>query len=106
VTDSLDGAVRAADAVRYPRERSNAMMVAALARYYAGDLEEAAARFEAAHAEADSPDQAEEAMWLAVVALDRAVEDGRPSLRPAFHRAVEIYLRSYPSTERAARLLL
>jgi hypothetical protein len=106
VSDSLDGAARAPDAARYPRERSNAMMVAALARYYAGDLAEAARRFARAHAEADSPDQAEEAMWLAVVALDRAVENDRPSLRPEFHRVVEIYLRSYPSSERAARLLL
>ncbi|MFG0286036.1 MAG: hypothetical protein ACF8R7_16585 [Phycisphaerales bacterium JB039] len=106
VTDSLDGAARAPDAERYPQELSNAMMVAALARYYAGDLEEAARRFEQAHAQASTTEQAEEAMWLAVVALDRAVESGRPSLRPEFLRVVEIYLRSYPATERAARLLI
>lgn len=103
---SLDIALGGADAQRFPAERANAGLLLGLCLYYANDLEHAADRFEAVHTGAANPTQAEEALWLAVVALDRAVEGKRPSLKPRRDRLATLFVRSFPKTERAARLLL
>ncbi len=106
VADSLKVAGRSTDATRFPGERTNAGLLLGLSLYYAGDLEQAAEWLERAHAAAVAPQQAEEALWLAVVALDRAVEGNRPSLKDRRDRLAGLFLRTYPKSERAARLLL
>lgn len=94
------------DATAFAREQSSARTMIGLALFYAADFKTAADEFEKAHAQAANAQQAEEALWLAVVSLDRAVEGDRPSLAPERDRVAALYLRSYSSGERAAKLLL
>lgn len=100
------------DAQRFAGERTRSVILAGRAFFFAGDLETAATHFQRASALAASANdakQAQEALWLAVVALDRL------SIRTGAHpnRADEkldelstLFIRSYPATERAANLLL
>jgi len=104
--DILRAAVQMSDADRFPKQRGNARLLMGLSLYYAGDYMPAADFLEKAHSDAPSSEQAEEALWLAVVALDRAVDAGRISLTQRRDRLAELFLRSYPSGERAAKLLL
>jgi hypothetical protein len=102
----LDAAGATADAGDFPAERTNSVLVQGLALFHAGDFEQAARRLELAHQSAANAQQADEALWLAVVALDRAVEADRPSLAPERDRLTTLYLQSFPAGERAARLVL
>lgn len=103
--DALGHALDAADAARFAAERTEAAITRGLALYYAGLARQASEQLESASAAADRPDQAERALWLAIVALDAAVES-QPSLRPRLERLATLYLRQFGRTERAARLLL
>lgn len=102
----LDTAAATRDAAGFTKERTNAGLVAGLALYFAGDHAEAATRLTRAHAQAATADQAEEALWLAVVALDQGVAGGAGELSLERDRVSALYLQSYPSGERAAKLLL
>jgi hypothetical protein len=102
----LAGAAGMSDAATFPSERTNAAMVQGLSLFHAGDYEAASRQLELAHQGAATAPQADEALWLALVALDRAVEAGRPSLTGERDRLVVLYLQSYPAGERAARLVL
>jgi len=103
---ALDAALAANDAPRYPRERSQAMLLAAMAAYLSGQLLDAADRFERAHESADDTERAERALWHAIVALDAAIRRGETSHEARRDRLVTLYLQSFPGTERAARLLV
>ncbi len=94
------------DAGHYAAERTNAAIVEGLALFYAGEFEQAAERLGRAHAGATTAAQGEEALWLAVVALDRAAEKQGGASSAEFDRLATLYLQSYPATERAAKLLL
>jgi hypothetical protein len=94
------------DADTFAKQAGNARLLMGLSLYYAGDFVPAADLLESAHAEAASSEQAEEALWLGVVALDRAVDAGRTSLTERRDRLAELFLQSYPGGERAAKLLL
>lgn len=110
--DLLAAAIVTSDAEHFAAERTNAAIVEGLALFYAGDYVNAAAKLGSAHAGATTAAQGEEALWLAVVALDRAYEergevgDEVTEVTAEFDRLATLYLQSYPSTERAARLLL
>jgi hypothetical protein len=104
---SLDIATKQTDASRFPDQRSNAALVLGLSLFYAGELQQAADRFEEAYqASGSASKQSEDALWLAIVSLDKAVEGGRPSLRERLTRLGTLYLKTYPKSERAAKLLL
>lgn len=103
---SLEIALAGAETSRFPDELANAGLLIGLSLYGAGDPERSADRFEAVHATATNPTQAQEALWLAVVALDRAAEGTRPSLKGRRDRLAALFIRTYPRTERAARLLI
>lgn len=103
---SLDIALASPDRDRFPDERTNAGLLLGLSAFYAGLNEVAARRLEEVHASAATPAQAEEALWLAVVALDRAVEAGDAGLTERRDRVSSLFLAGYPRSERAARLLL
>ncbi|MCH7791969.1 MAG: hypothetical protein IID31_06785, partial [Planctomycetes bacterium] len=102
----IAAAIGTEDAQQFAEQLGNARLLQGLSLFYAGEFEDAAALLEAAHAGAPNPAQAEEALWLVVIALDRAVERGRTSLSPELVRLTTLYLQSYPSGERAAKLLL
>src|SRR5690606_16408558 len=104
--NSLRAAVESGDAGRFPSEHTNAGLLLGLALYYAGDLVQAADQFEATSQSAARPEQAEEALWLAVVALDKAIEGGKRSVEPRLQRLATMYLSAHPRSERAAKLLL
>lgn len=102
----LDRAADDAEALRFAAERAAAIMKSGLARYYAGDFLEASERFSSAfELNAEEPAR-RQALWFAVVALDRAVDGGRLSVVPERDRLALVYLQRYPGTEEAARLLL
>jgi hypothetical protein len=102
----LKTAVDAPDASRFADEQSNAALIYGLSAFYAGDLTEAADRFERASRAASSPKRAEDALWLAIVSLDKSVEGGKPSLKERLASLGTLYLQTYPRSDRAAKLLM
>jgi len=112
---SLQISVNAPDAARYAEERANAGLLLGLSRFYAGDLQEAADRFEetfqaagggTGQSSGPAAKRSEDALWLAIVSLDKAVEGGKGSLKDRLDRLSTLYLRTYPKSDRAAKLLL
>ncbi len=103
---ALDAALNADDVGRFPTERAQAMQLAAMAAYLGGALLDAADRFERAHEKAEDTEQAERALWHAIVALDAAIRGGNTGVEARRDRLVTLYLQSFPGTERAARLLV
>jgi hypothetical protein len=103
---ALDGAVNQTDAKNFPVERGQALVTAGRAYFKAGDMTAAADRFEEAARAGAERKQAEEALWLAIVALDRAVRDGATDDRDRLEGLSVLYVRSYPNTDRAATVLL
>lgn len=103
---ALDAALSAEDARRYPAERAQAMQLAAMAAYLSGQTIDAADRFERAHEAAEDTEQAERALWHAIVALDAAIRAADTGQEARRDRLVTLYLQSFPGTERAARLLV
>jgi hypothetical protein len=103
---ALDAAMEADDAARFPSERAQAMQLAAMAAYLGGALLDAADRFEKANEAATDTEQAERALWHAIVSLDAAIREGDQGVEARRDRLVTLYLQSFPGTERAARLLV
>lgn len=105
--DLLAAAVANPDAAKFDAERGRAAMRRGLALFYAGTMEEASRAFqEAASVPSAAPKLREDALWYAVVSLDRAVEAGQASLAPRRDQVSELFLRDFPASENAARLLL
>jgi hypothetical protein len=104
--DLLATATNNADAAQFPKEREKAEIRHGLALYYAGDLEAAAAQFQVAANVAVTPDQKRDALWYAIVTLDRAVEGGKTSLAADRDKIATLYLQEFPGSENAAKLLL
>jgi hypothetical protein len=102
----LENASQSRDASRFPAEQSNALMLGALCLFYSARLEQAADRFEQTHRLAPATAQGEDALWMAIVALDRAVDGGRLSLKERLNRLATFYLQRYPSGDRAAMLIM
>lgn len=105
---TLENAATAADAGRFADEKSNATLLRGLATFYAGDLSQAADRFEQAFqaAGAAGGKRAEDSLWMAIVALDKAVDGGATTMKERLARLGSLYLQKYPKTDRAAKLLL
>lgn len=102
----LDAALRQEDAASFGNERSKAGMIVGLCLFYAGDFAAAADRFLESSRNATDAARGEEPLWLAVLALDRAVRAGDGTARPRRDEAAALYLQSYGGTERAAKLLI
>ncbi|MCL4220570.1 MAG: hypothetical protein KJZ65_04285 [Phycisphaerales bacterium] len=104
--DLLRAAFGSEDAARFPGERVRAGLSLGLAEFYRGRLLEAANRFEETAAQATDPQRREEALWLAIVALDRLATQGHEEARQRGERLGVVYMTEFPSTERAAIVLL
>jgi hypothetical protein len=102
---SLANAIGSPDAAKFPAERGNAGVLLGLSSFYAGDLVEAADEFERAFRADASDKSSEDALWLAVVSLDKALPD-KPSVKERLKALSALYLRTYPKSDRAAKLLL
>ena len=94
------------DASQHVNERVRAITSAGTSFYLSGDPLFASEILERAVSEARSPEQAENALWLAVVALEDAVERGDESLIPRRDQAAQLYLTTYAGNDRSARLLM
>lgn len=103
--DLLGSAAGSSDAVRFPQERIKAMIRRGLAQFYAGDLIASAETFQKA-GDGAPPELRRDALWYGVVALDKAVDTGKPSAVPARDAVAMLYLKEFPGTENAAKLLL
>lgn len=102
----LKAAAEAVDAGQFPKERETAAIREGLALFYAGDLEAAARQLQAAADICVTPKQKRDALWFAIVAMDRAVERGNKGLVQERDRVATLYLQQFPASENAARLLL
>jgi len=102
----LAGIESAADIGVFVNEVGKARIRSGLALYYAGDLEKAAEQFQAAAQPPATADQRRDALWYGIVALDRGVDQGRPSLAMARDGLAMVYLKEFPTTPNAAKLLL
>lgn len=104
--DVLSAATSASDALRFSADAGRASMLRGLSLYYAGELPRAAEVFTGIGNAAADAKLKEEALWYAIVALDRAVEGGSPSLAAERDRVATLFLTSFPASPNAARLLL
>lgn len=102
----LESATVADDAGTFPRERAAAARLAGSAWHYAGDFAQAIARLEQAAQWADTPAAREEALWLAVLAAERAARRRNVALDEPLRRLGLLFLREYPHSPQAARLVL
>ncbi|MGE3321125.1 MAG: hypothetical protein AB7K52_02570 [Phycisphaerales bacterium] len=103
----LEGAVIQLDSGKFPVERTRALIAAGRAVFRAGDMNGAADRFSRAASEASDAALAEEALWLAIVSLDRAArEPGGSASQTRRDELVVLFVKTYPATERAANLLI
>jgi hypothetical protein len=96
-------ASEAGDAGRFPVQRDDARLKAAFSEIRAGRPRDAM-KIARAVLDGDPDSQArEEAAWLLIVAIDETLD---PALRPEMAEGVRDYLRAYPGTQRASRLLV
>lgn len=102
----LAAALDSTDATKFESERGRALTRRGLALFYAGDLAASAEVFEEAYTRSTDLEQRRDALWFAVVALDRAVESGKPSLESRRDRVSQLFLQQFPASENAAKLLL
>jgi tetratricopeptide (TPR) repeat protein len=102
----LEQATQASDAAAFAKEAERAILNQGLALYYAGDLERASEVFRRISVTSTDVTRKQDAAWYAIVSLDKAIERDRPSLTPERDRLAMVFIREYPSTERAIRLLL
>ncbi len=103
---AFDEASESDDAGKYTEQASRSQQVRGLALFYAGDFMEASLAFESGASTARDPGERDDALWFALLALDRAIDGGRVSEEPRRERLTALYLEEFPGTERAARLLL
>lgn len=102
----LESTLGAGDSKDFPAERVRTRTRLGLARYYAGEYANAVEAFVKASEEATTPALREDALWYAVAALDYAIERGAMSNVAQRDRLALLYLREFPDTDNAARLLL
>lgn len=101
----FEAAEAARDAGSFGASRWRASSLRGMCLFYAGRLVEAADRFQMV-AESDAgEDQRREAMWYAVLSLDRGAERDQ-SLAERRDRLATLYVSTYPGSENAARLLM
>lgn len=102
----LDSATNAADADKYPHDRTRAAIQRGLALFFGGELESAADVLQKAALSAGTSDMKRDALWYAIVALDAAVDSNKPSLASERDRLAVLFIQNFPTSEQAARLLL
>ncbi len=101
----LGDALQASDTAQFPAELPRARVREGLALYYAGAYADAADRFQRASEGAPSAIR-RDALWYAIVSLDRAVDEGQASQVATRDRLATLYLQEFPGSDNAARLLL
>jgi hypothetical protein len=105
--DHLERALEEPDASFYAASLPDGQRLIAWCHYFRHELIQARAAFERA-AEMLAPDEAADALWMAILCLDRLLEaDGRsPALEDELVRLTKRFLAEYPSSEHAPKLVL
>ncbi len=102
----LDAAVAEPDAQRYPKAAAGCRWLIAWCRYFQSSFLPARAAFERA-AETLSPKDGPEALWMAVVCLDKVVQAGHgEALARELAALIDRFLAQYPSNPHAPRLIV
>lgn len=104
--DLLAAAIKSDDASKFSKETAKAGIRQGLSLFYASDFVAAAESFQAAADASKDTASRRDALWYAIVTLDRAVEQGRSSQVSVRDRLATLYLQEFPGTENAAKLLL
>ncbi len=103
---ALKAAAAESDAQKYPIAAASCMRLIAWCSFFRGNFLDATAEFEAAST-ALSGDDAAEALWMAIVSLDKVVEAGRSrEAREQLNGLIDRFLAMYPSHPNAPRLLI
>lgn len=110
--DMLQAAVGQPDAETFRIDRAKAGVMMGRCFFYSGDPRQAGERFATAWEAAGKVaggEAAEEALWLSVLAFDRAARAGGEGAAAAEARRAEVgtlFLATYPESPRAARVVL
>ncbi len=102
----LDAVATSPDGSKFAKDSAASVMKSGLSSFYIGEFGAAAERFEKASSTLPGEIEQREALWFAVVALDRAVDSGNKTLSPERDRLALKYLERFPQSENAAKLLL
>lgn len=102
----LESTLGAGDSKEFPAERVRTRTRAGLSKFYAGDFVNAVSAFTQAVEEATSVDLRRDALWYAIATLDYAIEQGAKSNVTERDRLAVVYLKEFPDSENAARLLM
>ena len=103
---ALKAAIVESDAEKFPVPAATCRRLIAWCAYFQGQFLSAKESFVQA-ASALDPHDAPEALWMAIVCLDKLVQaDANPKLRAEQARCVDEFLTKYPSNEHAAKLVL
>ncbi len=102
----LEAAVAEPDAHGYPKAAAGCRWLIAWCRYFQSSFLAARAAFERA-AETLSPKDGPEALWMAVVCLDKVVQAGNgEALARELAQLIDRFLTHYPSNPHAPRLIV
>lgn len=100
-------AIETSDAQKFASERAEAGLFQGRALYSAGQFLAAADAFEAAAADPQvAVELAEEALWNAIVALEKASNRGEQSLQDRRDLVASVFLERFPASNRSAELLI
>ena len=102
----LDAVASSPDGNKFAKDSAASVMKSGLSSFYIGEFGAAAERFEKASVQLPGDVDQREALWFAVVALDRAVDTGNKTLAPERDRLALKFLERFPQSENAAKLLL
>ena len=102
----LEAAAREPDAGRYPKAAAGCRWLVAWCRYFQSSFLAAREAFERA-AEDLSHNEGPEALWMAVVCLDKVVQAGNSdALTRELAELIDRFLGQYPSSPHAPRLIV
>lgn len=102
----FDAALDQPDADLFAPQRARVATLRGYCAYYAGEPARASDHFARAHQLAIDQREAEQALWLAILALDELEGDPRDLAQGRRDELVAIFLRSFPESRRAPKLLL
>lgn len=101
---------QSSDAATFEIERARALLCRGLSLFYAGALVAAADAFEELTGGGPATNELAEiradALWYAIVSLDRAITDGAPSHVERRDRLATLFIKSFPRSERSVKLLM
>ncbi|MHC4414546.1 MAG: tetratricopeptide repeat protein [Planctomycetota bacterium] len=104
--DEFEQALAETDADRYPEAAASCRWLIGWCRFFQGRFLAARDAFERAAGRL-GPDEAPEALWMAVVSLDKVVQaDRNDALREALSELIDRALALYPDSPRAPKLIL